>query len=531
MPKEQKKDGKKPQGEKAAPKKTFPLTEEEKTAQAKVEKFEKQIEEAQAKVKDIMFKIREKESTRNKLRNKVNENRDAIKKIVEQIEEKKTAQKEAHDKAQQYIEALRKRRNRRADERAELLKLLPRDADLPPLREEEGATAGVSDYDRAIKIVQRELERLRLAHSTSSSTGMAAERKMMSSEAHWKDVIAQIKKLEESAAAPLADLAEVDVMGLLETCRKLKGEIAELQASTLPHYNAIAEALEKAEENRAGVPKLLQERNTLFAQVKELVTKYQEANFELDQAHFKAQQARNQKRREDAIKESAAIKARIEEAKKRREARIEKAMNTLPHEREVAAANDLLAYLRTIALPGTCGVSETAAPKPKVKAEPTMTSAPSVELEEASFGATEICVSRKSQPVAKVAKKQGKKKKAAPKEPVKTEPKKKTPEDSVEISPAYTNRFEILSLSVPETYAEVEARYNEIKEKLEGYEKVRSAIKEEREKSLKEAEQKALEEAQKKEEEKKAAEEAKAAEPAAEAAEAKPAEETPAESQ
>jgi len=524
------KDQKKPQGEKGekpAPKKTFPLTEEEKTAQAKIEKLDKQLEEAQAKVKEAMAKIREKESARSKLRGTVMENRDALKKIFEQIEEKRTAQTNAYNKCQQYIEALRKRRNRRADERAELMKLLPRGAELPPLREEEeGAAGGVSDYDRAIKIVQREIEKVQFQQNTSSFT-KDDERRMMGSEARWRNVIQRIKDLEASAAAPLADLAEVDVVGLLETCRKLKAEIAQLEASCVPHYNAIAEAFKKLEETRAGVPKLLQERNALFTQVKEIVTKLQEANFEMDKARFKAQQTRNQKRREDAIKESAEIKARIEEAKKKREARIEKAMNTLPHEREVAAAKELLGYLRSIALPGTCGVSESAAPKPKPKAQPqpTLTSAPAVELDQASFGATEMVISRKSQPVAKVGKKQNKKKKAAAAEAPKAEPKKKTLEDPVRVAPNQTNRFEILSLPVPETYGEVEARYNEIKEKLEGYEKVRAAIKEQREKSLQEAEKKALEEAQKKEEEKKEEEkkeeEAKTEEPA-------PAEETPA---
>jgi len=536
-------DLRKSQGEK----KTYPLTEEEKVAQAKITKLEKSLEDAQAKVKDIMMRVRDKESTRNKIWHTINENRDAIKKIHEQMEEKRSTQKEAYGKAQAYIEALRKRKHRRADERAELLKLLPKGAELPPLREEEegAAAGGVSDYDRAIKIVHREMERIRLQHSTSIS-GTADDKRMIGFETHWNNVIERIKELERNAAAPLADLAEVDVMGCLETCRKLKVELDKLQASCIPHYNAIAEAFEKLEENRAGVPKLLQERNTLFAEVKELVAKLAEANFEMDKARYKAQKARNQKRREDALKESAEIKARNEEFKKRREARIEKAMNTLPHEREVVAAKELLSYLRTVALPGTCGTSESAAPKPKVKAQPTMTSAPAVELEEASFGATEIVVSRKSQPAGKVAKKQNKKKKpAGTTEAPKAEPKKKTPEDPVTILPMYTNRFEILSLQVPETYGEVEARYNEIKEKLEGYEKVRAEIKEQREKSLQEAEKKALEEAEKKKEEqlKEKEEEAKPAEESAEkpadeaaAAEApaateEPAAEAPAESQ
>jgi len=528
MPKDQKREQKKdkPQGDKNKEKKTHPLTEEEKAAQAKVDKIEKEIEQTQAAIKDIMGKIREKESTRSKLRNKVMENRDALNKIYQQITEKRHAQSEAFSKAQRYIDSLRKRRNRRADERAELMKLLPRDAQLPPLREDEEGAGGVSDYDRAIKIVMEEIEKVQQRHRISSFTAYE-ERKMMGAEARWKSVIEKIKELEQSAAAPLADLAEVDVLGCLETCRKLKEEINQLQDSCIPHYKEIADSIQKLEENRTGVPKLIQDRDALLAQVKGSVAKLQEANFEFDMARYKAVQARNQKRREEIAKESAAIKARIEEIKKNREARIEKAMNTLPHEREVAAAKDLLSYLRTIALPGTCDTSESAAPKakPQAKPQPTLTSAPSVELEEASFGATEMIVSRKSQPVPKVAKKQNKKKKAAPAEQKPAEPKKKSPEDPVQVSPAHLNNFEILSLTVPETYGDVEARYNEIKERLEGYEKVRAAIREEREKSLQEAEKKALEEAEKKEEAKQEEEKPKEEEPKAE--EEKPKEEEP----
>jgi len=518
MNKDQKKEGNKP-----GPKKTFPLTEDEKVARAKIDKLEKELEEAQKKVKEIMAAVREKESTRKKLRIKILDSTDALRKIHEQMDEKRQAQRQAFDKAQQYIDALRKRKNRRADEREELLKILPHGSELPPLRTgDEEDTDGVSDYDRAIKIVQQEIQKVEFQHSTSSFT-KSSERKMMGREAGLRAVIEKIKELERNAAAPLADLAEVDVMGCLETCRKLKAEIAELNASSVPHYKAIADAMQQIEQIRASIPKILEERNALFAQVKEIVMKLQEANFEMDKARFKAQQARNQKRREELANESAAIKARIEEAKKRREAMIEKALNTLPFEREVAAAKELIAYLRSIALPGTCGIPENTAPKTKSQpAQPTLTSAPSVELEEASFGATEMVVSRKTVAVPKVAKKANKKK--AAQQPKKAEPKKKTAEDSVRVAPTQFHRFEILSLSAPETYGEVEARYNEIKEKLEGFEKVRAEAKEQREKSIQEAEKKAQEEAAKKAEEREAAkaeaekpkeEEPKAEEPAA----------------
>jgi len=513
MPKDQKEVKKdKREGEKPA-KKPHPLTEEEKAAQAKVDKLEKQIEEVQGKIKVVLAKIHEKENARYNLRTAAMGHRNTINEIHVQITEKRNAQNEAFSKAQQYIEALRKRRHRRSDEREELMKLLPHGAELPPLREEE--EDGVSDYDRAIKIVMHEIEKIQERHRTSSFSA-SEERKMMGSEARWKAAIEKIKLLEQAAAAPLADLAEVDVLGLLATCRKLKEEIAALNESCVPHYKEIANANQKLEEIRADVPKLIQERIALFGQAKDLVAKYQDATFELDKARFKAREARNKKYLEDLATKSAEIKARLAEEKKKREARIEKAMNTLPHEREVAAANELLPYLRSIALPGTCGTSETAAPKAKSQPQqkPTLTSAPSVELEEASFGATEMIVSRKAQPVPKIAKKQNKKKKAAPaeSEPKKTEPKKKTLEDPVKVAPAQFRKFEVLSLSVPETYGEVEACYNEIKEKLEGFEKVRSAIKEEREKSLQEAEKKALEEAAAKKEQAKE-EESKAEEP------------------
>jgi len=513
MPKEQEKEVKKdkPQGEKPA-KKTYPLTEQEKAAKAKVQKIEKQIDDIEEKIKAIMHKLHEKEFTRGKLRSKIMESRNAVIKIGEQISEKRNAQKEAFTKAQQYIDSLHKRKYRRAEQRAELQKLLPRGAQLPPIREtEEGAEAGVSDYDRAIKIVMQEIEFVQQRHRTSSFTA-AEERKMMGTEARWRSVIEQIKQLEENAAQPLADLAEVDVLGCLETCRKLSDEISKLRESSLPHYKEIADSLKKLEENRAGVPELIQERNTLINEAKELVAKLHDAAFESDKARYEAVQTRNAKRVEDAAKESAEIKARIEEFKKNREARIERAMNSLPHEREVEAAKVLLSYLRSIALPGTCGVTEAEAPKPKAPREkkPTLTSAPSVEVEEASFGATEILVSRKSQPVPKVGKKQNKKKKAA--EPKPAEPKKKTLEDHVRVSPSHLREFEVVSVSVPDTFGEVEACYNEVKEKLEAYEKVRTALREEREKALKEAEKKALEDAAKKEEQPKEEEQPKAEE-------------------
>jgi len=503
MQKEQKKEtlkGGKPKGGKGGkPQAERKLTEPEKTAQAKVEQIEKQIDETQKKIRENMYQTREKENTRYNLNMKIRTNRDALGKIMTQLKEKQEALKETYGKVTQYMDAIRKRKHRRADEREELVKLLPRGAQLPPLKESEEAS-GVSDYDRAIKLVEEEIERIENTHRTSTFTS-EQERKMMGAEARWRSVIVQIKELERKAAEPLADLAEVDVLALLETCRKLKAEIAELEASCAPHYNEIAEAFKKLEENHAPVPKLIEERNALLAQAKDLVVKLHQAQLELNKVGFKAYRERQQKRMEDARKESETIKTRLEEAKKRREALIERSMNSLPHDREVVSANALLSYLRSIALPGTCGVTESAAPKPKTSApqKPTLTSAPSVELEEASFGATEMVVSRKTQPVPKVAKKkQNKKKKAAaPAEPV-TEPKKKTLEDHVSVSPAQLNHFEVLSLSVPETYGEVESCYNEVKEKLEGYEKIRAKVKEEREKSLQEAEKKAAEEEAKK---------------------------------
>jgi len=528
MPEDKKKVAKKGKTEgegKAAPKKQFPLTEEEKVAQAKVEKCEKQIEEQTARLKEVLGKLSEKDNTRYKLRQQIFEHRDAIKKIQEQVEEKKTAQNDAFNRATKYIDSLRKRKNRRADERAELQKLLPHDAQLPPIRGEEEGSEAVNDYDRAIKIVQNEIERLEHVHATTSNS-VAEERKLIGAVARWTSVIDQIKALQEKAAAPLAELAEVDVMACLETCRKLKDEIRDLQASTLPHYDAIADACKKIEENRAEVPKLIQSRTAIFAQMKEIVARLHEAQFEFDNARFKAQHARNEKRRADALQESAAIKARLEEAKKNREARIEKAMNTLPHEREVAVANQLLGLLRSVALPGTCGISESAGTA-KPKAQPTLSSAPAVELEEASFGATTMVVSRKNQPIAKVGKKQNKKKKAAAAEPKSQEPKKKSKEDPVRVAPMTANLCEELSLKVPENYGEVEETYNAVKEKLEGFEKIRAMIREQREKDLQEAEKKAEEEAAKKEEEKAKAK-AEAAEKAAKEAEEPAAEEKPA---
>jgi len=527
MPKEQKaeKKGEK-KGEKGAPKKQYPLTEEEKVAQAKVDKCDKQLEELGARVKEVMGKVREKESARGKLRHVVLENRDAIKKINEQIDEKRKAQSEAFSRAQKYIDSLRHRKSRRSDERAELMKLLPRDAQLPPLREEEEGPAGtVSDYDRAIKIVEAEIEKIQYNHAISPNT-VQEEKRVIGAVARWTATIEKIKELERKAAAPLAELADVDVMALLETCRKLKGEIQELQKSCIPHYAAIEDAIKKMEENGAEVPKLLEDRAAVFAQVKEVVARLHDAEFELDTARFKAQHARNEKRRAEAQQQSETIKTRIAEANKKREDRIEKAMNTLPHEREVAVATQLLAQLRSVALPGTCGIPESAASSaPKAKTQPTMKSAPSLELEESAPNATQMVVSRKTQPVPKVGKKQNKKKAAAPEEPKKQEPKKKTKEDPVRVSPVAAGYCDELSLKVPTTYGEVEETYNAAKEKLEGFEKVRNMIKEQREKALQEAEKKAEEEAAKKEEEKAKAK-AEAAEKAADEAE-KPAEDAP----
>jgi len=534
MPKDQKTEAK---GEKAAPRKQFPLTEEEKAAQAKVDKCEKQIEELSARVKEIKSKLAEKENARIKLRQAILQNRNAIKKITEQIEEKRKAQNEAFGRAQKFIDSLRNRKSRRSDERAELMKLLPKDAHLPPLREEEDGPAGtVSDYDRAIKIVDAEIERIQMAHATGENS-VQEEKRVIGSIARWNSVKDKIKELEAKAAAPLAELAEVDVMSLLETCRKLKGEIQELQKSYLPHYAAIEEAVKKTEENRADVPNLLENRAAIVAQIKEAVARLHDAEFELDTARFKAQHARNEKRRAEAQQKSEAIKARNAEFDKKREDRIAKAMNTLPHEREVAVANQLLSLLRSVALPGTCGIPESAAPAaPKAKAGPTMKSAPSLELEESAPNATQMVVSRKTQPVPKVGKKQNKKKAAAAaaaEETKKQEPKKKTKEDLVRVSPVAAGFCDELSLKVPTTYGEVEETYNAAKEKLEGFEKVRNMIKEKREKDLQEAEKKAIEDAAKKEEEKAKAK-AEAAEKAAEepAAEAeKPAEEPAAEAE
>jgi len=527
--KEQRKD-KKPQGEgKAAPKR--PLTEEEKNTQARVEKIEKQITDLYARFKEIVGKIHEKDNACRQLIQKKRDEHEAIKGIAKKIDEKRKEQNKNFSQAQKYIESLRHRKSRRTDERAELMKLLPTGSQLPSLREsEEDASGAVNDYDRAIKIVRDEIERIQYEHATNSSS---RDQKVIGQVAKWNAVIEKIKELETKASAPLAELAEVDVLGCLETCRKLKGEIKELEDSFAPHYAAIAEAQKKIEDLYAEVPKLVKSRDDVCAEMKDAVGRLNVALADKDKATYKAIRAHNDKRRAEALQQSATIKARREEQRKSREARIEKAMNTLPHEREVAIAQQLLTYFRSIALPGTCGVSESARQpaEPKQKTKPTMTSAPSVELEEAVASATKMVVSRKSQPAPKVAKKQNKKKKAAAPAaaaPVETAPKKKTAEDSVRIFPVAAHQCEELSLNVPETYGEVEATYNTVKEKLEGYEKVRAMIKEQREKELKEAEQKAEEDAAKKEAEKAKAkaeaEKAKEAEKPAEAEAEKPAE-------
>jgi len=521
-PKEQTKGPKKGKGEGEGNKRPYPVSEAEKAALAKLQKLDKQFEELIGHYKEVKEKIFVKENARFKIRQEMSNNRVELKKKNEQIEEKRNAMNESYKTAQKYIEALRKRKSRRSDERAELVKLLPRNADLPPLREDDEESAGtVSDYDRAIKLVQREIERIQLQHATHSG-GIQEERKLISAIARWNSVIEQIKALEEKAAAPLADIAEVDVMTCLETCRKLKAEIQELYDACIPHYNAIAEGCKKMEEVRADIPKLIQEREAIFAQLKEGVARMHEVQYELDVAHFKAQQAYNEKRHAEAVQESTAIKARIEEAQKKREDRIAKAMNTLPHEREVAVATQLLSLLRSVALPGTCDVPETArAPgAAKPKAQPTLSSAPAVEIEESSFGKTVMVVSRKSQPVPKVSKKHNKKKAAPPAEPAAepAAPKKKTKEDKVRIPPLAANQCEELSLSIPTTYGELEETYRLAKEKLEGYEKIRAMIRETREKELHDAEKKAEEEAAKKEEERAKAKDEKAAEPAPEPA-------------
>jgi len=361
------------------------------------------------------------------------------------------------------------------------------------------------------------MEKIQLQHATMGTD----DKRIIGSIARWNAVIEKIKELERKAAAPLADLADVDVEACLETCRKLKEEIKVLQDSCIPHYDAIAQCVAEMEKNRTDVPKLIEERISLYAQIKDVVARLHNDQFEYDQAHFKAQHAQNEKRRAEALAKSQSIKARLEEMRKTQEARIEKAMNTLPHEREVAVATRLLSSLRSVALPGTCGTSETsAAPAaPKPKAQPTMTSAPAVELEEAVVTATTVVVSRKSQPIPKVGKKQNKKKAEKAAEPKTQEPKKKTKEDTVRIPPVAANYCEELSVSIPTTYGELEETYNLVKEKLEAFEKVRAMVREQRQKELQEAEQKAKEEAAKKDEERakaKAESEKKAEEPAAE---------------
>jgi len=518
----------KAEGERKGPaKKQIPQSEEEKNANAKVAKYEKQIEELVGRLKEVFSKLREREITRNKLSHEMFSHREAVKEIQSHIDEKINAQKESFNRAVMYIDSLRKRKHRRADERAELVKLLPHDAQLPSLREDDENGDSVNDYDRAIKIVQQEIAKLEHVHATSPNT-VAEERKLIGVIARWNSVIEQIKELQAKAAAPLADLADVDVMACLETCRKLKGEIAELRKSCIPHFDAIAAACKKMEENRADVPKLIETRVSIMAQIKEVSAQLSDAQFELDKARVKSRKAYNEKRHAELAQESAAIKARLEEIRKNRQARIDKAMNTLPHEREVEIANKVLTYLRSIALPGTCGISESSAPKPK--AEKPAAAAPAAEVQEASFGATTMVISRKSQPIPKVGKKQNKKKKAPAADAPKEEPKKKTKEDAVRITPLAASQIEELSLTVPENYGQVEETYNAVKEKLEGFEKVRAMVKEQHEKDLKEAEKKAEEEAARKEEERAKAKAEKAAEEtAAAAAEEKPAEEKPAE--
>jgi len=513
--KEQKKDQKKEQ------KRTIPMSEEEKAAKANLDKCEKKLEELSGRLKEVMGKIHEKDNTRRSLQSKIVENREAIKKKSEQIDQKRKAQKESLDRALKYVDALRSRKHRRSDERKELVKLLPRDAELPPLTEDDDESAHfASDYDHAIKLVQQEINRLNSSYATRSTASVAEERKQIGAIARWNSVIEKIKELEAKAAAPLAELAEVDVPSCLETCRKLKEEIRALNESCIPHYNAIAEASKKIIENRADVPKLVQERVSIYAEIKEVVDHMHEIQVEVDKAYYKSIAAHNEKVRADLLQESANIKARNEELKKNREEIIRKAMNTLPHEREVIVARQILNSLRSVALPGTCGIPESSA-APKQKAQPSLTSAPAMELEEAAPAATTMVVSRKSQPVAKVGKKQNKKKKAAAPAaaPAPEGPKKRSKEDHVRIPPIAANLCQELAVNIPDTYAEVEETYNMVKEKLEAFEKIRAMVREQHEKELEEAEKKAEEQAAKK-----AAERAKA-KAEAEADAEKPAEE------
>ena len=516
---------------------------EERSLEEQLAAVEKTLDAKTARLKTVAGQIREKEQTRNKLRRKVLENRAEIKKVRDQQKEKRQVQRKLFDEVQKYMKVLHERKNHRSVARARLVRLLPDGASLPPLRgDDEFEGSLVSDYDRAIALVRDEVRDLEMRLSTAVMS-MSDERRVKAEISTWNRRVGEIQQLQIELEGPQAEAAETDVKGNLETCRKLEAEIAELNESCKPFYEGITAAIAEMAANRADLPKLLEERDALVGELKGLVARLHKVRYDLDVAHYKAGHDRFEKRRAEALKESEEIKARFARAKEARAALLESAKNNLPHEHELETARRLLAYLRSVALPGTCGVTEesfaAAAAARAAKAEmerKRLVSAPSVEIaEDVRNMGTERVVSRKEQPVAAVGKKakraQAKKaaaaaaaaaapkkaeKKAAEAKPKEEKPKQ--PGDKMKHAKSVMNDYEELSLAAPATYADADKSYHELEEKIAEYEKVRALVREEREKALMEPAKKEEEEAPKEAETPKEEEEKKeeTATPAAE---------------
>lgn len=482
-------------------------TGEERSLEEQQAAVEKTLEAKTLRLKAVAGQIREKEAKRGKLRHKILENRNAIKGVRDQQKEKRLAQRKLFDGVQKYMKGLHERKNHRSTARARLVKLLPKGASLPPLRDDdEFEGSSVSDYDRAVALVQEEIRELEMRISTESMT-LPEERRIKGEITDWNRAIREIRQLEAELEGPQAELVETDVKGTLEACRKLEAEIVELNGSCKPFYEAIAAAVAEMEANRADLPKLLDERAALIKELQGLVARLHKVRYDLDMAHYKAGRDRFEKRRAEALKESEEIKARFARAKEARAALLEKAKNNLPHEHELETAKRLLAYLRSVALPGTCGVTEesfaAAAAERAAKAEmerKRLVSAPSVEIaEEVRSEGTERVVSRKEQqpaPVGKRAKRAQAKKaaaaaaaapKKAAKEAAASKPKEEKPKqlgDKMKHAKSVVNDYEELSLAAPATYADADKSYHELEEKIAEYEKVRALVREEREKAL-----------------------------------------------
>ena len=509
-------------------------TGEERSLEEQVAAIEKALDAKTARLKELARQLRDKEAKRVALRRKVLESREAIKRVRDQQKAKRETQKRLFDEVQQFMKGLHERRNRHATMRVRLLKLLPPGASLPRRRDEYESSA-VSDFDLAVQLVRDEIRELEMLLSTKPMS-LTEERRTKGEISTWNRQIAQILELQAEFEGPQPELGETDVLVNLNMCRSLEKEIVALNESCAPHFAAIAAAVAEMAANREGLPQLLAERAALLGEVKGLVERLHKVRFDLDYAHYKASNARFEKRRADALKESAEYKARFERQKEARAAMLEKAKNNLPHEHELETAKRLLAYLRSVALPGTCDVTEesyaAAAAARAAKAEmesKRLVSAPSVEIaEDARSEGTQRVVSRKEQaaaPVGKRAKRAQAKaaaaaaaasKKAAAKEeaaapkPKKEEEKPKQPGDKMKHGKTIVNDFEALSLTAPATYADADKSYHELQEKIAEYEKVRALVREEREKAL-------LDEPKKEEEEKKEEETPAAAEtPAAE---------------